>query len=365
MDKERIKAVGFGLEKSSDKFKEIHFTRRPLDENDILIEILYAGICHSDLHTVKEHWGKLDSFPIIPGHEILGKVKEIGKNVTRFKVGDYCGVGCMVDSCMECPSCKNHREQDCKKTVLTYASKDWRHDNEITQGGYSNLYVLNENFGIKILENADLKRCPSLMCAGITVFSPINQANVSEDSVCGILGLGGLGHMAAKYLKALCCKVVAFDKEDKSDFAKELDIKFIKIDDKFTDKYDLNKSFDFIISTIPYKYDINDFLPLMKYNGDFVMVGLPPYEDCQDINVNIQQMILNYPGVKIWGSQTGGIDETELCAKFSIRNDIYPEVEELEPTPDAINKAYERMLNGDIDGRFVIDMTKLKSKNNE
>jgi uncharacterized zinc-type alcohol dehydrogenase-like protein len=365
MNKERIKAVGFGIEKSSDKFKEIHFTRRPLDEYDILIEILYAGICHSDLHTVKNHWGNVENSPLIPGHEILGRVKEVGSQVKRFKVGDYCGVGCMVDSCMNCPACRNKREQDCKHVVLTYASKDWRHDNEITQGGYSNLYVLNENFGIKIPENADLKKCPSLMCAGITTFSPIHQANVSEDSVCGVLGLGGLGHMAVKYLKALGCDITAFDKEDKADFAKELGIKFVQVDDKLHTDEDLTKSFDFIISTIPYQYDLNTYLPLMKYNGDFAIVGLPPYEECKDINVNIKDMILNYPGVKIWGSQIGGIPETELCAKFSIRNDIYPEVEELEPTPDAINKAYERMLNGDIDGRFVIDMTKLKSKDDE
>lgn len=363
MDKERIKAVGFGLQKSDDKFKEIHFTRRPLGDNDILIDILYAGICHSDLHTVRNHWGDIENFPIIPGHEILGEVKEIGDKVTKFKVGDYCGIGCMIDSCCDCPSCTNNREQDCPKVVLTYGAKDWKHEDEITQGGYSNCYVLNEQFGVNIPKTADLKKVPSLMCAGITTFSPIHQANVSEDDVCGILGLGGLGHMAAKYLKALGCKIVAFDKEDKKDFAEKLGIKFIKIDE--LKEYDLNKSFDFIISTIPYEYDINQFLPFMKYNGNFVIVGLPPYEEADKINVNIKDMILSYPGVKIWGSQIGGIKETQLCADFSIKNNIYPDIEEIEPTAEAINDAYEQMINGKIDGRFVIDMTKLKKTKNE
>lgn len=360
MNIERIKSVGFGIEKSENKFQKISFSRRPLGEHDILIDILYAGICHSDLHTVRNHWQKVEHYPIIPGHEILGKVVQVGTGVTKFEVGDYAGIGCMVDSCCECSSCQSGRQQDCQKAVLTYASKDWKHDNEWTQGGYSNKYVLSENFAIKIDKDADMKRVPSLMCAGITVFSPIHQANVNEDSVCGILGLGGLGHMAAQYLKALGCKkIMAIDKNDKSDFAEKLGIKFAKTDEV---NETFNRQFDFIISTIPYEYDVHKYLNMMKYNGDFVFVGLPPFEECQKMTVNIMEFIMNHQNVKIWGSQIGGIEETQLCADFSIKNKIYPIVKEIEPTPEAINKAYEEMANGNIDGRYVINMKLLSDE---
>lgn len=355
---ERIKSVGFGIERSGDKFQEIHFSRRPLGHKDILIDILYAGICHSDLHTVRQHWGDV-KFPIIPGHEILGVVKEKGDQVSKFEIGDYVGVGCMVDSCGECCACNNDREQECEDSVLTYGSIDKKHNNEYTQGGYSTNYVLNENFGIKINPKANMKKVPSLMCAGITVFSPIHEANVEEGMICGVLGLGGLGHMAVQYLNALGCTVIAFDKEDKEDFAKKLNCKFVQVENDDVDE-SFFKKFDFIISTIPYEYNINTYLKLSKPGSNFVIVGLPPYDECPQ--VSIKDMILNYPSVKIWGSMIGGIKETQLCADFSIANDIYPIVEEIEPTIDDINMAYGQMYSGKIDGRFVINMKNFHNK---
>lgn len=360
MNIERIKSIGFGIEKADDKFKEIHFTRRPLGPKDILIEIVYAGICHSDLHTIKQHWGDIQHFPLIPGHEIVGKVIKIGDSVLKFKEGDYAGIGCMVNSCKECPACKSFREQDCKKAVLTYGSRDWTADNEWTQGGYSTNYVVNQDFAICVNKDKvkDMSKIPSLMCAGITTYSPIKQANVEEDMICGVLGLGGLGHMAVQYLQAINCKVIAFDNKDKEDFANKLGIGFVNINDGIDES--LYKKFDFIISTIPYKYDLNTYLPLMKYNGNFAIVGLPPHDECPDLN--LKDMILKYPGVRIWGSQIGGIAETQECVDFSIEHNIYPIVKEIEATPEAINKAYEEMLNGNIDGRFVIDIKSLNNK---
>lgn len=351
-----IPSKGLGVYKhNSESFKLIEFDRKPVGEKDIVIKTLYAGICHSDIHTAYGHWG---GFPkgfdyLIPGHEIVGKVIGIGDKVTKHKVGDIIGIGCMVDSCGQCCACEHNVEFLCKDCVLTYGSKD--KEGNLTQGGYSNSYVLNEDFAIKIPRGAILEKTPSLMCAGITTFSPIRRANVKDSDLCCVLGLGGLGHMACKYLKALGCEVIAIDTKDKGEFAQKLGIKFAQIEDK------LDKSFyckfDFVISTIPYEYDLNDYLQLVKPGGDFAIVGLPPYEECPD--VNLKDMILKYPGVKIWGSQIGGIEETQLCVDFSVKHDIYPDIEKIEPTVEAIQEAYKRMLDGDIDGRFVIDIEKL------
>lgn len=352
MNIERIKAVGFGYIKPDSGFQRINFTRRPVGPKDIQIEILYAGICHSDIHTVLNHWDKVEKYPLIPGHEIFGKCTAIGDQVTNFSVGDLVGIGCMVDSCKECQSCKNGREQDCCKTVLTYASFDWRHDNEYTQGGYSNTIVVSEDFAIKFPKEVKQEKAAPLLCAGITTYSPIKQANVSERDIVGVIGLGGLGTMAVKYMKELGCKVIAFDTSDKEKYADKLGIGFVCMKDGIDES--LYRKFDFMISTVPYKYDINDYLPLMKYNGSFAIVGLPPYDECPSIS--IKDMILKYPGVKIFGSQIGGIQETQECVNFSVAKNIYPEAEIIEPNTESLDKAYKSLLNGNVEGRFVIDM---------
>lgn len=355
MNIERIKAVGFGYTKPDSGFQQINFTRRNVGENDILIDILYAGICHSDVHTILNHLAKVDKYPLIPGHEILGKCVQVGTNVTKFSVGDIVGIGCMINSCKECSACKSGREQDCKKAVLTYAGYDWKHDNEWTQGGYSTKYVVDQDFAIKFPKETKIEKAAPLLCAGITTYSPIKQAEVCEGDIVGVLGLGGLGTMAVKYLKALGCKVVAFDNKDKEDYAKSLDVSFVNMKDGIDDS--LYKKFDFVISTIPYKYELNDYLPIMKYNSTFAIVGLPPFEECPSLS--IKEMILNYPGVKIMGSQIGGIQETQECVDFSVAKNIYPEAKMINPNVDELNDAYKNLLDGNIEGRFIINMNKI------
>lgn len=353
MDTKTIKAVGFGLTRSEVAFDKLSVARPQLGENSLLVKMLRSGICHSDVHTALGHWGDV-KYPIIPGHEGLGRVIEKGKAVTDFEVGDLVGIGCMIDSCGECYSCKTNREQDCEKVVLTYNSVDWKNNNFRTHGTYSSKYVINSKFAIHVPENADLDRTPSLMCAGITVFSPIRQANVKEGDTVAVLGLGGLGHMAVKMLQELGCTVIAMDLHDKEEFARKLNVPFVRIN--YSEELDksYHKKFDFVISTIPYQYDINYYLPMMKYNGTFAIVGLPPYDECS--SVSIKDLILKYPNVRIMGSQIGGIEETQLCVDFCIAANIYPEVTKINADAESLNQAYLDLLNGNVDGRYVINL---------
>lgn len=199
---ERIPAKGFAVYEEKGSFKPFEFTRRAVGDGDVQIEILYAGICHSDLHHVRSEWGK-EEYPMVPGHEIVGRVVGVGKNVTSFQVGDLAGVGCMVDSCHECPSCASHQEQYCKDVVLTYHAHDRFHQNELTQGGYSNTIVVSERFAVKVPKEARLEKVAPLLCAGITTYSPLRHAGVKKGDKVGVAGFGGLGHMAVQYAVAL------------------------------------------------------------------------------------------------------------------------------------------------------------------
>ena len=354
MDIERIKCVGFGLQGPHQNFQKIEFTRPAIGDDDMLIEILYAGICHSDLHTVENHWGEAN-FPLVPGHEIVGKVIRCGKDVKKFKAGDYAGIGCIINSCGECCACDHGREQECKKIVLTYNAKNWNDNDEITQGGYSTCYVVKQDFVIKVdCKEEDLPKIPSLMCAGITTFSPIRQANVEEGSTVFVAGFGGLGHMAAQYLKAINCQVVAFDIEDREELARAVDVKFAKIEEDGEIDESFEKKFDFGIITIPYNYDLKKYMRLLHCGGKLAIVGIPPYDECPDIS--IKDLIHEFPGVELFGSLIGGISETQLCVDFSIKANIFPIVEEIEPTAEAIDEAYQKMRNREVDGRFVIKM---------
>lgn len=356
---DRIKSVGFGLNEPMGKFQRIEFTRRPVEDHDILIEILYAGICHSDIHVARGEWGKWHDSKLIPGHEIVGIVKEVGKEVTKFKVGDIAGIGCMVCSCGECENCKNGLEQYCDDgTVLTYDSADYHHNDEITRGGYSTNYVLHENFAVKISKTAanKLEKIPSLMCAGITTYSPIASADV-EGKVCAVAGLGGLGHMAVKYLHSFGAKeVYAFDTVNKGDYAKDLDITFMNANERNFKK--CFEKFDFLISTIPFDYNLEDYLSMVKRGGSLAIVGLPEFS-ANKTNFTVKTLIFEGGNKKIWGSQIGGIAETQECVDYSIKHSIYPDVEIISPDPEEINKAYENVRNGKVRFRYVIDMSKL------
>ena len=350
----RIQSKGYAAFGKDFKFKPYSFTRHALGEKDILIEILYAGVCHSDLHSVAgDHHEPI--YPIVPGHEIAGRVVAVGKKVSKFKVGDYAGIGCMVNSCGKCEACKRSEEQFCTnaKTVFTYNSTDHFHGGENTYGGYSNNYVVSENFAIKVPKGAQIQKVAPLLCAGITTYSPIMFSKVKKGQKVAVAGVGGLGHMAVKYMVALGAEVTGFDIVDKKEAVLKLGAKrFIKVGSKEFDE--IKNEFDFIISTIPYHYDINAYQKMLKLNGEMAIVGLPAPKDNPNLDANA--MIWNFRR-KIYSSLIGGIKETQEMLDFSVKHNIYPEIE-LIPINE-LDSAYQKVAQGKANFRFVIDMKTL------
>ena len=276
---ERIPAKGFAVFDESGQFKPYEFSRHAVGDHDIQIEILYAGICHSDLHHVRQEWGK-EEFPMVPGHEIAGRVVKIGKSVKKFNVGDYAGVGCMINSCGECNNCKVDREQYCQGVVLTYHDKDPFHDNETTQGGYSNTIVVTEKFAVKIPKEAKLEKVAPLLCAGITSYSPIHFSNVKKGDKVGIVGFGGLGHMGVQYAVALGADVTVFDitEEKRADALRLGATKYVNVTHPEELK-ELENCFDFILTTVPSSYDPMMYVRMLKFGGEIGIVGLPSFAD--------------------------------------------------------------------------------------
>lgn len=339
-------------------FQPYTFTRHAVGDDEILIEILYASICHSDIHTAKGEWGEVE-YPLVPGHEIAGRVAKVGKNVTKFKVGDYAGVGCMVNSCRVCEYCEEGLENYCLKgNVGTYASHDYTHNNEYTQGGYSDKIVLAEDFAIKIPANANLEKVAPLLCAGITTYSPIRHEQVKAGDNIGIAGFGGLGHMALQYAVKLGANVTVFDiTEDKRQDALRMGAKKYVNVTKPEELQGLNNTYKFILSTIPKKYDLNMYLQMLKLDGDFVIAGFPAIADLPSITSG---QILFGGTRKISGTMIGGIAETQEMLDYSVANNIYPEVEVIKAEGAAIDHAYQNVLDGKVKFRYVIDMKTLK-----
>lgn len=330
------------------------FTRHAVGDNDILIEIMYAGICHSDFsmqNKGQDNW-------IVPGHEIVGKVTQVGKNVTKFKVGDIAGVGCMVNSCGACHSCDIHKEQYCENgTVFTYGYPDHYHGGELSQGGYSDKIVLSEKFALKIPEGADLEKVAPLMCAGVTTWSPIHFSKVQKGDKVGVAGFGGLGHMAVQYLVDLGAEVTIFDlTEDKREDAKKLGaIRYVNVNNK-SEYEGLKNHFDFIISTIPNDYDPLMYIGLLKYGkGELAIVGLPT-----NTSINIFPLAITHTNRKVYGSLIGGIKETQEMLDYSVKNNIYPMVEIIKAEPQIIDEAYRNVDEGKVKFRYVIDMQTLE-----
>lgn len=342
----------FGTKAATDSLELLTIQRRNPTPHDVEIEILYCGICHSDLHTARNEWhGSI--YPVVPGHEIVGRITRVGGHVSKFKVGDIAAVGCMVDSCRECESCKEGLEQYCENgNTNTYNSPD-KYLNTQTYGGYSQSIVVDENFVLRVPENLDLAAAAPLLCAGITTYSPLKHWNVGPGKKVGIVGIGGLGHMGVKLAKAMGAHVVVITTSgSKIEDAKRLGADEVILS---TDKEQMKQNrntLHFILDCVSASHDINAYLGLLKRDGSLTLVGAPEHP----LSVAAFSLI---PARKTFaGSMIGGIQETQEMLDFCGKHNITSDIEMI--GVDQINEAYERLLKGDIKYRFVIDMASLK-----
>lgn len=330
---------------------EWNIERRPPKPHDVQMDILYCGVCHSDLHTVRNEWGGT-IYPVVPGHEIIGRITAIGNKVTKYNVGELAGIGCMVDSCRECDNCKEGLEQYCSKGMVgTYNGKE-RDGSGITYGGYSKQIVAHEDFILRIPENLPLEGVAPLLCAGITTYSPLKHWNVSKGDKVGVVGLGGLGHMAVKLAASMGAEVTMLSHSPKKEAdSKRLGAhKFILTSDEQQVK-SVKKYFNFILDTVSAEHDYNTYLNMLKTNGVMVCVGVPPTQ------TKIAAHNLVAERRTLAGSLIGGIPETQEMLDYCGRHNIVSDVEVIKM--NEINEAYERMLKGDVRYRFVIDMASL------
>jgi alcohol dehydrogenase (NADP+)/uncharacterized zinc-type alcohol dehydrogenase-like protein len=345
-----IKSKGYAGKDKHGKLTAWNFERRPIGDNDILIEIKYSGICHSDIHTIKGHWGK-QQYPQVPGHEIAGIVTAVGKNVTKFKVGDKAGVGCMVNSCMQCESCKNGQEHHCETTGMigTYGAPEASSPTGITQGGYSNNIVVTEHFAIKIPKNIDLQYAAPLLCAGITTYSPMMQYDVKKGNKVGVVGIGGLGHMAIKIAVSKGAEVYAFTTSpSKVADIKGFGAKEVIVVDAADKLRPWKGKLDYMISTVPYAYEMSPYIDCVKPYGYFTQVGQPINGALAINNFN---MIFNR--VNFNGSLIGGIPETQEVMDYCAKTKIYPQIQIIKASE--INDAWEKVVNKEARYRYVID----------
>lgn len=351
METKNVKA--FGTEAADADLKQMTIKRREVNANDIEIDILFCGVCHSDLHTARNDWGGTN-YPAVPGHEIVGRVTKVGSAVTKIKVGDIAGVGCLVDSCHTCDSCKKDLEQYCTTgSTGTYNGKD-KHLGGHTFGGYSEKVVVDEHFVLKVPANLNLAATAPLLCAGITTWSPLQHWKVGKGSKVAVVGLGGLGHMAIKLAKGLGAHVSLFSRSaNKTQDALELGADQVIISTSETEMAAAKGKFDLIIDTVPTIHDINPYVTTLTISGTLVLVG---YLGPLDPFLNTVPMILGRKSVA--GSLIGGIAETQEMLDFCGKHNIVSEIEMI--NMQDINTAYKRMLKSDVRYRFVIDMASLK-----
>ena len=348
------KVLGYATQSAKDALAPFRFERRLPRPDDVEIEILYCGVCHSDLHSARNDWGN-STYPMVPGHEIIGRVVSVGSEVSRFKAGDHVGVGCMVDSCRHCEACEQGLEQYCVEfPTLTYNALD-RHDKMPTFGGYSEKIIASDKFVLKIPAGLDFKGAAPLLCAGITTWSPLRHWKVGKGSKVAVVGLGGLGHMALKLAKALGAEVTLFTRSPgKEADARRLGADKIVLSTDDAQMKAVKGQYDLIVDTVPYVHDLNPYMPTLSLNGTLVLVG---YLGGLEPLLNTVPMIMGRKSVA--GSLIGGIAETQemldFCGKHGITSDI--EVIKIQN----INEAYERMLKSDVKYRFVIDMASLKA----
>ncbi len=347
-----MKTLGYAAHNNHSPLVPFSFERRELTPTDVRIDILFCGVCHSDIHQVRDEWGS-SVFPMVPGHEIIGKVTTVGSAVSAFKPGDTVGVGCLVDSCGTCPECRDHLEQYCNNAIFTYNSPD-KHSGGSNYGGYSKQIVVDQQFVLQVSDKLDPAAAAPLLCAGITTYSPLMHWKVGKGDKVGIVGLGGLGHMGVKFAHALGAHVVLFTTSPgKADDAKRLGADEVVVSKNPDEMQKHLASFDFILNTVAAPHNLDAYTALLKRDGTLCLVGVP---DKPHPSPAIGNLIFKRRAIA--GSLIGGLKETQemldFCAEHNITSDI-----EIIPI-QKINEAYERVLKSDVKYRFVIDLASLK-----
>lgn len=346
-----IKTTGYAALNPKGALAPFEFSRRELKPHDILIDIDYCGVCHSDIHQVRNEWGA-SVYPMVPGHEIVGHISKIGSSVTHFKVGDLAGVGCLVDSCRSCSNCREGYQQFCENgSVGTYNGTE--KDGERTFGGYSKCIVVNEDFALKVPSNLTLSNVAPLLCAGITTYSPLRHWGVGPGMKVAVVGLGGLGHMAVKFAHSFGAEVtvLSHSANKKEDAIRLGAQKYVLTSNAEALLASHASSFDFILDTVSAPHDLNLYLQLLKRDGKMILVGLP------EVPPEIQVGNLIFGRKSLAGSLIGGIPETQEMLDYCGKHNITSDVEVIHPS--RINEAFDRMMKGDVKYRFVLDMKAL------
>lgn len=350
------KAKAYGAASASSPLAGLAVPRRVPTERDVQIDILYCGICHSDLHYTRNEWEAMPAaYPAVPGHEIIGRVAKVGSGVTKHKIGDLVGVGCLVASDHTCPNCKAGLENFCPNLTLTFGSVDRHGTAPMTFGGYSDSIVVDERFVLRIPPNLDPAGAAPLLCAGITTYSPLRRAEVGKGKKVGIVGLGGLGHMGTKLARAFGAHVVVFTTSPKkTEDALRLGAHEVVVSRNKNEMQRHAGSFDFILNTVSADHDINQYLNLLRLNGDMTLVGAPPKP------LSLSSFALIFGNRSVSGSNIGGIAQTQEMLDFCGKHGITADVEVI--PMQKVNEAWERLVKADVKYRFAIDMASLKSE---
>lgn len=345
-----IQSKGYAAYEADSALVPYEFERKAPNHDEVLIDILYCGICHADIHQAKNEYGGT-MYPLVPGHEIVGRIKSTGGSVTKFKVGDLVGVGYFIDSCRYCSSCEEGEENYCENGITPTQNAKLA-DGTVTKGGYSDSIVMDEKYVLKVPENLDTAAVAPLLCAGITAYSPLKHWNIGKDHKVAVLGLGGLGHMAVKFAASFGAEVTVLSGSPlKKESALKLGAKNFVITSNQEEMKAAASTFDFIIDTISAKHDYNIYLNLLKKDGTMVLLGVPPDAP------QLAAFMLVSKRRKIAGSLIGSISETQEMLDYCAANNITAEVEVI--APEYINEAFDKTLKGDVQYRFVIDMKKL------
>ncbi|MDO4904475.1 MAG: NAD(P)-dependent alcohol dehydrogenase [Lautropia sp.] len=345
-----IESRGYAAMDDSGHLQPWRFRRRPLGDDDILIDIKYASICHSDIHQMKGDWGK-QPYPQVPGHEIVGIVGAVGANVTKFKVGDRAGVGCMVDSCMQCDSCRSGFEQFCDNgaTVFTYGAPEQREPSGITQGGYSTNIVVRDHFAVHIPDNIRLEDAAPLLCAGITTYSPLMRGYFKKGDKVGVIGIGGLGHMAVKLAVSMGAEVYAFTTSpSKLRDIRRFGAKEGVLVDTVERLAPYKGRLDYAICTIPVKFDAAPYIAMVRPNGHFTLVGMP-----DGFELMIDNLALSVARVNFNASLIGGMPETQDVVTYCADHQVLPQIQIIDARQ--INEAWQNVVNKEARFRYVID----------